>query len=68
MFTIHIIANCPEGHGEVDPKSLDGAACLIEETMSLLLVELFGGVLVEEVSVTYSSLEDACGNTLSPAA
>lgn len=40
MFTIQIIANCPEGLGEVDPKSLEGAACLIEESVSLLLVQL----------------------------
>ena len=68
MYTIQIIANCPEGHGEVDPKSLEGAACLLEESVSLLLVQLFGSVLVDKVSVTYSPLENACGNSLSPAA
>jgi hypothetical protein len=68
MFTIQIIANCPQGHGEVDPKSLEGAECLIEESVSLLLVQLFGSVLVDRVSVTYSPLENARGNLLSPAA
>lgn len=68
MFTIQIIANCPEGHGEVDPKSLEGAACLIEESLSLLLVQLFGSVIVDRVNVTYSPLENARSNMLSPAA
>jgi hypothetical protein len=68
MFTIHFIANCPEGQGEVDPESLDCAAYLIEEAIGLLLVELFGGVLVEEMSVTFSPPENARRNTLSPAA
>ena len=68
MFTVQFIASCPEGQGEVDPQSLDCAACLIEETMSFLLVQLFGCVLVEEVSVIYSPFEDACDNSLSSAA
>ena len=68
MFTVRFIANCPAGQGEVDPKSLDCAACLIEETVSLLLVELFGGVLVEEVSVTHTPLENARVRLLLPVA
>jgi hypothetical protein len=68
MFTIQIIANCPEGHGEVDPKSLEGAACMIEESISLLLVQLFGSVLVDKVSVTYSPQEEVRGDLVAPAA
>jgi len=68
MYTIEFIARCPEGQSEVDPKSLDGAACLIEESISLLLAELFGGVLVEKVNVSFAPLENARGNLLLPAA
>lgn len=68
MYTIEFIARCPEGQSEVDPKSLDGAACLIEESISLLLVQLFGSVFVEKVSVSFAPLENARGNELSPAA
>ena len=35
MYTIEFIAHCPEEQSEVDPQSLDGAACLIEESISL---------------------------------
>lgn len=68
MYTIEFIARCPEGQFKVDPKSLDGAACLIEESVSLLLVQLFGSVLVEKVSVSFAPLENARGNLLLPAA
>ncbi len=68
MYTIEFIARCPEGQCEVDPKLLDAATCLIEESISLLLVQLFGSVLVEKMAVVYSPLEDARGSTLSQAA
>ena len=68
MYTIEFVASCPEGQSEVDPKLLEAAACLIEESVSLLLVQLFGSVLVEEVNVSFVPLEHARGNLLSPAA
>ena len=68
MYTLEFIARCPEGQCEVDPKLLDAATCLIEESISLLLVQLFGSVFVEKMSVVYSSQEDARGSTLSQAA
>ena len=68
MYTIEFIARCPEGQCEVDPKLLDAVTCLIEESISLLLVQLFGSVLVEKVNVSFAPLENARGNLLLPAA
>lgn len=68
MYTIEFIARCPEGQSEVDPKLLDSVACLIEESFSLLLAQLFDGVLVEKVSVSFAPLENARGDLLLPAA
>lgn len=68
MYTIEFVASCPERQSEVDPKSLDAAACLIEESVSLLFVQLFGSVFVEKVSVSFMPLEQARGDLLSPTA
>ncbi len=68
MYTIRIIVHCPDEHAEVLPGSLEDAAYAIEESIGLLLLELFGTVLVDKVSVTYSPSEDVRDDILPPAA
>lgn len=67
MYTIQIVVRCSDVHAEVYPDTPESVACLIEESISLLLVQLFDVVLVDTVNVVYSSSEDARGNLLSPA-
>jgi len=64
MYTISIIACCPDEYAEVLPDALDCAACLVEEQVGLVLLELFGMVRIDVVSVTHSTSEDIGGGHL----
>lgn len=59
MYTIRIAVRCPAVCAEVLPGDLESAARVIEERMSLLLLEIFTTVLVDAVSVVYDPSHQA---------
>lgn len=68
MYTIQIIARCPDEDAEVSPALLESTECIVEVSISLLLEQLFGTVLVETVNVAYSPPEEVREDPLSRAA
>ncbi len=68
MLTIHIVACCPIEQGEIEVTSLEQATCDIEEKIGLLLQQMFGVVLVEQVSITNSLPDEVRNNHSLPAA
>lgn len=68
MYTIRFVASCPAEQAEVLSDALEHAERVIEEHISLRLLELFGGVIVEHVSVEYVSPPDESGDLFSFAA
>lgn len=68
MYTIQIFVRCPDEDAEIAPSQIESAACLIEESISLLLLQLFGVVLVDMVNITFSAHEESRGNQLTPVA
>lgn len=63
MLRIDIVACCPVDLDEVIASSLEQAMCDIEESIGLLLHQMFDIVLLEQVSITVSSPEEMPGNT-----
>lgn len=61
MYVIQILACCPDDGAEVAPCLLESASCLIEESISLLLVQLFSSVFIDSVNITYSPPEEVRG-------
>ena len=59
MYLVRIVIHCSGNYSEVLPDSLESAERSIEEHVSLLLVELFGNVLVDEVTVADLSEQKA---------
>ena len=47
MYTISIIACCSDEYAEVLPNAGDCAACLVEEQVGLVLLELFAMVRLD---------------------
>jgi hypothetical protein len=65
MYTlkIRISIQCPERLTEMPVNDLEHAELAVEDSVSLLLMELFGGtILVDDVTVQYASSEYECGN------
>jgi hypothetical protein len=67
MYTIQIAVRCSDEYTEVLRDEQDNAACLIEEGISLLLLQWFSTVLVDNVHIAYTPSEDVRGDLLSPA-
>lgn len=63
MLRIDIVACCPVDLDEIVASSLEQAMCDIEESIGLLLHQMFDIVLVEQVSITVSLPEEMPGNT-----
>ena len=53
MYTIRIVIRSFGEHAEVLPEELEIAECVIEERISLLLLELLGTVIVDYIIVEY---------------
>jgi hypothetical protein len=51
MYIIHIWVRCPQQLAEILPDDLEQAAVVVEAQVSQALLELFGGVIVEDVSL-----------------
>ena len=54
MYTIFIQVRCPQRHAEMLPDNLEQAEVVVEAQVSLALLELFGAVIVEDVSIIYA--------------
>lgn len=52
-YLININVECPDLMGEVLASNVEDTAFVIEERVSLLLVELFGAVAVNTVTVIF---------------
>jgi hypothetical protein len=65
MYTLkmRISIQCPDRLTEMPVNDLEHAELAVEDSVSLLLMELFGGtILVDDVTVQYASSEYECGN------
>ncbi len=65
MYTlkIRISIQCPERLTEMPVNDLEHAELAVEDSVSLLLMELFGGtILVDDVTVQYANSDYECGN------
>ncbi len=64
MYIIRVVAYCPDERTEILPDSPDSAECVVEESISLRLLELFGNVYVDSVEVEYlpCKMEEMCGD------
>lgn len=65
MYTlkIRISIQCPEKLTEMPVNDLERAELAVEDSVSLLLMELFGGtILVDNVTVQHANSEYECGN------
>jgi len=65
MYTlkIRVSIQCPDRLTEMPVNDLEHAELAVEDSVSLLLMELFGGtILVDDVTVQYASSEYECGN------
>ena len=65
MYTlkIRISIQCPDRFTEMPVNDLEHAELAVEDSVSLLLMELFGGtILVDDVTVQYANSEYECGN------
>jgi hypothetical protein len=57
MYTIYIRVRCPQRCAEMLPDNLEQAEVVVEAQVSQALLELFGAVIVEDVSMTYIPTE-----------
>ncbi len=60
MYTcnIQISFQCPDMFSEVPPNDVESTELAVEDGLSQLLMELFGGtILVDDVTVKYSEIE-----------
>ena len=65
MYTlkIRISIQCPDRLTEMPVNDLERAELAVEDSVSLLLMELFGGTsLVDDVTVQHANSEHECGN------
>ena len=65
MYTlkIRVSIQCPEKLTEMPVNDLEHTELAVEDSISLLLMELFGGtILVDNVTVQYANSEYECGN------
>lgn len=65
MYTlkIRISIQCPDRLTEMPVNDLERAELVVEDSVSLLLMELFGGtILVDDVTVQHANSEYECGN------
>ena len=65
MYTlkIRISIQCPDRFTEMPVNDLEHAELAVEDSVGLLLMELFGGtILVDDVTVQYASSEYECGD------
>ena len=53
MYRIKLDVECPDARNEVLPDALEDIALLVEDRVSVLLVELFGSVTVNTVAVSF---------------
>ncbi len=60
MCTIQIRVQCPDEFFEVVPNELEHAELTVEELVSQALVELFGTVLVEDVTIRFPQPDCKC--------
>jgi hypothetical protein len=68
MYKIDISVRCPDGSAEVLANEPETTACIVEASVSVALVELFGQVIVDAVRVEYLSPQDERDQQLRPAA
>ena len=68
MLRIDIVACCPVDLDEIVASSLEQAMCDIEESIGLLLYQMFDVVLLEQVSITVFSPEEIRENHSLPVA
>lgn len=68
MYKINITVLCPDRFNEVLAHELEMIACIVESSLSVALVELFGSVIVDDVHVEYTFSEEERGEVLPPAA
>jgi hypothetical protein len=61
MYKIDISVRCPDGLNEVLANEPEMIACIVESSLSVALVELFGHVIVDDVHIEYTSSEDERG-------
>ena len=57
MYTIFIQVRCPQRHAEMLSDNLEQAEVVVEAQVSVALLELFGAVIVEDVSIIYIPAE-----------
>jgi hypothetical protein len=57
MYTIHIYVHCPHQNNEMIPHNLELAEFVVESHVSLALLELFGEIIIENVSIAYTPTE-----------
>ena len=65
MYTlkIRVSIQCPDRLTEMPVNDLEHAELAVEDSVSLLLMELFGGtILVDDVTVQYANSDYECGN------
>ncbi len=58
MYRIKIEVECPDARNEVLPDALEDLALLVEDRVSVLLVELFGSVTVNTVTVSFVDTDE----------
>ncbi len=65
MYTlkIRVSIQCPDRLTEMPVNDLEHTELAVEDSISLLLMELFGGtILVDDVTVQYANSDYECGN------
>ncbi|HEV7128633.1 MAG TPA: hypothetical protein VGN32_14480 [Ktedonobacterales bacterium] len=58
MYRIKIEVECPDARNEVLPDALEDLALLVEDRVSVLLVELFGSVTVNAVTLSFVDTDE----------
>jgi hypothetical protein len=58
MYRIKIEVECPDARNEVLPDALENLALLVEDRVSVLLVELFGSVTVNAVTLSFVDTDE----------
>lgn len=57
MYTIHILVRCSKCSTEILPEELEQAEFMVEVLVSQVLLELFGVVIVDNVTISFSPFE-----------
>src|ERR1700730_14731323 len=59
MYALQIHVQCYGRFLEVAPNEVENAALLVEDVVSRILLDLFGGGTVDDVSICFSSFSHA---------